>query len=1397
MLREGRRQRAEGRRQRTEGRGQRARDGSRILPRGLVVGLILGWCWGSMTSSVLAQINPDNTLGAEGSIVRPNVSLDGLPADLIEGGAARGVNLFHSFADFKVGDGQRVYFANPVGIDNILSRVTGSSRSDILGTLGVAGGANLFLLNPNGILFGPNAQLDIRGSFVASTADSFDFGNGLSYSATHPQAPPLLKISVPIGLQYGSNRAGTITSSGNLAAGKDLILDAGNLDLAGQLLAGGNLTLKALDTVRIRDSAAVPFIAAAGRELEIQGDGNVDIFALNHPHSGLFSGSDMVLRSAETVVGDAHYWSGGSFRIEQLDGSLGNLLSPHDPVIRSTGDVAIQNYEGTSLHILAGGEVKIDTVVIKGPDTVADTINPSATPALANVTLSDGTPIVINGNARPTLDVRAGMNPAMIGTPGTIGATLPNDIFFQILPFLQLPPGHAPPFFSPDGTLTYGIVSTPTSANITIGDIKIDESVSDGMVVLSNQYRPNLSLPGGDIILTKGSLAFGISTLSVGGDGGSVTLDARRQIRFQNGASINTSSVAGDAENVKLLAQGDIIFSPNSFSAPTIEAVGRSGGDVTLESRNGTVSLNDTGVVSITTKARTGRNITLAGRSVELNNLSRVTTLNLGAGAGGHIQMKADDRVKIQHEGGTSLINSANPLVQDLLSDLTGTGIGTTTAGSGKAGDITIETRELIVRNNDQTREKVAVGITTANLSGSSGASGDITILARDRVDIQANDAGTFAAASSASLIDDVLSLRTGITAATKGAGNAGNITVDTQQLTIRDGGGITTGVLRNSSGNGGNLTVNASQVDLQGRSSLIAGTISSSRAGSLTINAPGGHITLGDGAALLTASNSSGEAGKLAIDTAQLEVKGGSQIVSGTAGTGIAAAIQVNASDRIEVVGVSTDGLSASTLSAGTAGSGNAGDINLSTPFLSIRDGGQISAETFSNGDAGTLDIQAIAIEVVGTAPDGNPSAITARTASRGNAGNAILSATHLSVREGGQISVESSGSGNAGTVDVRTTSLDIAGVSAATGVPSDITARTSGAGNAGGVQVNTEQLFLSGGGRISANTSGSGNAGTLAVNASRAIVATGRSPDGRFRSGFRFDTSSSGDARGIELRVGDDLQLRDGGQVTVSGTGSGKAGDIAIRARNVLLTHQGRIAAETLSGEGGNIDIKVDESIVLRFNSEITTEARGTGNGGNITLEAEDFIWAVLSENSDIVANAFQGQGGNIRAKAEGVFGFRQFRDRRTVESDFIASSALGIDGTVTLDVRDFQPDAALTEQFAEAAVDQGCRTPRHKTARQSGRNTFVITGRGGIAPDPSQPLGGNSISVPWVGFFPNTENVASPVQEAAVIDSSSNKIVEAKGWERLSDGSIRLTANLSPPKLLPQCMENRDVP
>jgi filamentous hemagglutinin family protein len=155
---------------------------------------IVGVLCVGVSDRVKAQIVPDNTLGAESSVVTPDV-IKGIQGDRIDGGATREANLFHSFSQFNIGEGRGVYFTNPAGILNILTRVTGANRSDILGRLGVDGDANLFLINPNGIVFGQDASLDVQGSFLATTADGVKLGDAGLFSASQPATSNLLSVS--------------------------------------------------------------------------------------------------------------------------------------------------------------------------------------------------------------------------------------------------------------------------------------------------------------------------------------------------------------------------------------------------------------------------------------------------------------------------------------------------------------------------------------------------------------------------------------------------------------------------------------------------------------------------------------------------------------------------------------------------------------------------------------------------------------------------------------------------------------------------------------------------------------------------------------------------------------------------------------------------------------------------------------------------------------------------------------------------------------------------------------------------------------------------------------------------------------------------------------------------
>jgi filamentous hemagglutinin family protein len=167
-----------------------------MLKKSLLFGLGLIFSSLFPSTPILGQITPDGTLPTE-------VNTNGNTMEITGGGRA-GNNLFHSFSDFNVPNGMEAYFNNADSIQNIINRVTGGNLSNIDGLIRANGAANLILINPAGIIFGPNARIDIGGAFVGSTANSVIFSDGTEFSALDTSVNPILTINVPVGMQWGS-----------------------------------------------------------------------------------------------------------------------------------------------------------------------------------------------------------------------------------------------------------------------------------------------------------------------------------------------------------------------------------------------------------------------------------------------------------------------------------------------------------------------------------------------------------------------------------------------------------------------------------------------------------------------------------------------------------------------------------------------------------------------------------------------------------------------------------------------------------------------------------------------------------------------------------------------------------------------------------------------------------------------------------------------------------------------------------------------------------------------------------------------------------------------------------------------------------------------------------------
>ena len=686
-------------------------------------------------TSAMGQITPDGSLPT-------TVEQQGNVTEITGGGQA-GNNLFHSFKDFSIPTGNEAFFNNALDIANILSRVTGGNISNIDGLIRANGTANLFLLNPAGIIFGNNARLDIGGSFLGSTGEGLLFEDGTEFSAVDSSAP-ILTINAPIGLNL-RDTSGTIANTGNLSVDRDLTLASGNLDLRGQLQAGDNLNLQALDTVTIRDSIDNPFIAVAGNELSIQGDGTINISVLNNSDSGIFAGGDLTLRSDNPVSGDAYFESGGNFRIEQLDGDGGDFISIDNPIVRSQGDVSFQSYEGASLHIFSGGTVEVSgDINITGTDDTVNSIRERVSYANNRRTID------IDGSSTPTLDIRAGVDD--VGEVGVSRNT---------------------PGFNPNTS------DDATGSQINIGGTIFNPG---GTVFLTNQYQPNNDLAAGSI--TVGA----IDTSNPFGNGGEIAIDSRSSINISG--EINTSSIAN--------AQLTTVAGLQTFPQVTIES-GRGGAIALIAADNITAGDFNTASelsLDLTTEVDTIQ---------EANSIGAVPQALVSSGGGGSIVLQAGNNINVGNINSNSAIAlDADSVANDNFSIIA----SLLELDAGDGGEINFDADNNLtvgnidsnltvsdrVNSNTTTTPNITLAVSDVDIiipQTTIGSGGDITLTAGDRI-----NAGSLN--SSISLTNNVDNTAS-ITANNPNAATPerpsrafSNVTIDYQNVTIGSGGTIT-----------------------------------------------------------------------------------------------------------------------------------------------------------------------------------------------------------------------------------------------------------------------------------------------------------------------------------------------------------------------------------------------------------------------------------------------------------------------------------------------------------------------------------------------------------------------------------------------------------------------------
>ncbi len=762
---------------------------------------------------VCAQITPDRTLGAESSRLTPNVQIKGASAERIDGGAQRGSNLFHSFSQFNINNGQRVYFVNPNGVQNILTRVTGKSASNILGTLGVFGNANLFLLNPNGILFGQNARLDLGGSFVGTTANAIRFGEQGIFSATVPQAPPLLTVN-PSALLFNQLHPEAITNQSQARAGispagqnvtglrvpdtQSLLLVGGNINLDGGGLRayGGNIELAGLAA-----PGNVSLNQVAGNNLSLAIPDNVER-------------ADVSLSNqAEANVRGA---GGGTIKIQAR-----NVNMAGESILRAGIDPGL----GTPNSL--GGNIEINATgatTLSGDSTIANVVLQGAFGKAGDINIKSGSVTISDATGVNTFTYGQGDAGSIFIQSGSF--TLRDDAQLSASTFGQ---GNAGSIF----------IQASDAASLTSAEISSSVErggVGNGGTI--NIHARSLTLSDGTQLVTLVRQAD--ETRAAGrGNAGNVNLDVQGALTItgvNNGYASGISSrvdtgTTGNGGNINIksgslalsdgarliattLGQGDA----GSVFIQVSDAVSLTGKDTAIFSNVDSGGVGNGGDINI----KAGSLTLTDGAELQTSVNSAFQTHPSGRGKAGNVNVDAQGAVtiagtqdtiysgiisKVQTgatgNGGNIRIKSGSFTLRD------GAGLQASTSGQGNAGNVFIQASDTVSVANGAT-------ILTSVESGAIGNGGAINIQARNfsltnDAELSSSSSGQGSAGDITANLGSVRLDNQGTVAALTNSGNGGNINLTAaNNLLLRRNSNISTTAGENQfGGNGGNITIN------------------------------------------------------------------------------------------------------------------------------------------------------------------------------------------------------------------------------------------------------------------------------------------------------------------------------------------------------------------------------------------------------------------------------------------------------------------------------------------------------------------------------------------------------------------------------------------------------------
>lgn len=919
-----------------------------------------------------------------------------------------------------------------------------------------------------------------------------------------------------------------------------------------------------------------------------------------------------------------------------------------------------------------------------------------------------------------------------------------------------------------------------------LGGILLGATLAPAQINISNSILTtrsvNLDDDTGNISLQGAAIAINSSGLQTSADDG-IAGDISIQASATNGPAItlinttidtaafealgqtgNTTLVAPNRGNIFLQGQGsNRLFADTYGSQASTTGISIFGGDIQIDNY-----ILDSTVYS---NAR-GSNITIDGRAIALTNGAAIRTDVKGDGGmagtitvtGDALSLAGGSQISAKvDQGSTGLGGDINLNIRG-LTDLSGTGtkivnsveeraigdggltniqthsllirdnaaIESITSGLGNAGNLNITAQDGVFLENGNINSDVKKGatgdagnivITSDRFSMSSPGSANTNTRITGRVDAgsQGNGADIIINTRLATLDNSAISF------STSGAGNAGVLTINAQDLTLRANAGIVGDVGDGGNGRGGSISLN------------VAGTLRMDGAVS-----PGVNIASSGESTRITAGvgpGGRGQGGDVRIQAGAFVMENGAIIKNSTRGQGNAGTVQITAA-QVDISGsVPQSGLPSGVFTS-TGTDFRAGDILFNTGNFRISNGSALNAQSTGNGPGGNITVNA---------------------------------ANQFEAFAGGQLITSTFGAGTAGNIQVNAPSVTIAGQDPhyqqrLAKFPNPV---RPGVANAITETGPSSGLFANA--IATPTTTQLGKGGDISIIAKNILIKDHAGLKVDSRSG-NLNTDSINSAGTIKLQS-NRLTLDNGAFINAE-TDSGSGGNILIAVRDLLLMRRNSEISTTAGsaskgGNGGNIEIMMPKGFLvtgLYENNDIIANAFG-GRGGKITISAIQIIG--FKQQSRL--SPFQLQ----QIRQNGISDISASSD---VGADGqVAVQTLGIDPSRGL--------AELEATVLDPAdlISQACQA--EDTAPAKPRNEFVITGRGGLPPSANTPQTGGGIAVPWVQQPETAQQLThdQPIAEPQADSGPPEKaqpLIEAQGIAIAPDGTPILTAQAITP-------------